>query len=97
MYFSHHVTFDEHLFPLKNTPPHPLEVAFATSYASLASPPPVPLVHIAYLDGPYLMPFARVTPTALTPISNPDMSSASLINSFSITESPLPVVSPPLR
>ncbi|RVX08300.1 Retrovirus-related Pol polyprotein from transposon RE1 [Vitis vinifera] len=60
LYLSRHVTFDEHLFPFKNAPPHVQVLVPATFPTIFSSPSPVPLVRLIASDGSPHTPLAQI-------------------------------------
>ncbi|KAL6321229.1 hypothetical protein AAG906_016263 [Vitis piasezkii] len=60
LYLSSHVTFDEHLFPFKNAPPHVQVLVPATFPTIFSSPSPVPLVRLVASDGSPHTPPAQI-------------------------------------
>ena len=97
LYLSRHVTFDEHLFPFKNAPPHVQVSVPTTSPAIFSSPSLVSPVRLAASNCSPHTPPALETLATFNPISDPGLTLLTTLQSFPSIESSLPAVPIPPR
>jgi histone deacetylase 1/2 len=88
IYLSHHVTFDESIFPFKLAPPS-TDPSSATQCPASSPPSPVPPVCIVPLDTPITTPLVPDGAATVPPSPTPCMASSSPPNDSSSSVSPL--------